>query len=163
MHALVIEGVMKIAEKFPIGFAPVERSVMLSGHKAHGLDLELTGDLPELRHPLSSNFRIVRGVSQVAGEDDEVGLFFEAIDRRDGLLQRAPSFRVDFRPVKAPVGIGKLDEIKFLRGRSIISDRLITPALSENARAQPRSEHYAAYACEPQKIAPIEIAHDYPS
>src|SRR5215475_3246604 len=124
---------------------------MLSCHKAHSLDLELTGDLPELGHPLSSHFRIVRGMSQVTGEDDEVGLFFEAIDRRDGLLQRALRVRVDFRPVKAPVGIGKLDEIKFLRACSLISDRMIAPALSEDARAQPRSEHYAAYAGELQK------------
>src|SRR5262245_62766220 len=163
MHALVIEGVMKIAEKFLIGFATVERSVMLSGHKAHGLDLELTGDLPELRHPLSSNFRIVRGVSQVAGEDDEVGLFFEDIDSNDGFLQCASRFRVDFRTVKAPVGIGKVDEIKFLSGCSINSDRLIAPAPSEDARAQPGSEYYAAYAGELQKIASIEFAHAYPS
>src|SRR6266545_424073 len=163
MHALVIEGVMKIAEKFLISFAPIERSVMLSGHKAHSLDLELTGDLPELSHPLSSRFRIVRGMSQVAGENDEVRLFLEAIDRRDGFLQRASRVWVDFRPVKAPVGIGELDEIKFIRACSIISDRLIMPALSEDARAQPRSEHYAAYAGELQKIASIEFAHDYPS
>src|SRR5215470_8923307 len=169
MHALVIEGVMKIAEKFLISFAPIERRVMLSGHKAQGLDLELTGDLPELSHPLSSRFRIVRGMSQVAGEHDAVGLFIEAIDRRDGFLQRAPRVWVDFRTVKAPVGIGELDEIKFIRACSIISDRLIMsdplimPALSEDARAQPRSEYYAAYAGELQKIASIEFAHDYPS
>src|SRR5215510_16183142 len=82
MNALVVEGVMKVAEEFLVGLAAIQRRVVLAGHKAHGLDPELTDNLLELGHPCAPHFGIVGGVGQVAGEDDEVRLLIEAVDRR---------------------------------------------------------------------------------
>src|SRR5262245_39902561 len=56
MHALVIEGIVGVAEMFLIHFATIERGVMLSRHELHGLDLELAHNLLELIHPLATRF-----------------------------------------------------------------------------------------------------------
>jgi hypothetical protein len=133
---------------------------MLSGHESHGLDLELAHNLPELGHPPATRFGVVRGVSQVAGEDYEIRLFVEAVDRGDGFLQHALRVRIDLRAVEAPVSVGKLDEVEIL---------VIRPAVSPDARgaigpgriqAQARSEDDSAQTREFHKIAPIDLAHN---
>ena len=118
MHALVIEGVIEFAEQLLIGFAPVEGGVVLPGHEANVLHLEAGGDLAELFHSLTPHTRVVRGVSQVAGEDDEIRRLFETVDGLDRLLQSPLRVRVDLGAVEAPVGVGELHEIEiFVTGQ----------------------------------------------
>src|SRR5262249_50230982 len=126
-----------------------------------GLDPELTDNLLELGHPCAPHFGVVGGVRQVACEDDEVGLLIEAVDRRDGFLQRALRVRVNFRPVKAPMGVRKLDEIKILPGRFWAPGFVQASISSEGVEAQSRSEHNTAQSRELHKIATINPAHVY--
>ena len=98
MHALVIEGVVKISKEFLVGFTTVKRSV--SRHKPHSLDPQLADNFAELSHPFAPLFGIIRGMRQVAGEDYEIRLFVEAVDRGDRLLQSTLRIRVDLGPSK---------------------------------------------------------------
>jgi hypothetical protein len=52
MHARVVEGVVGLTEELPVGLVPAERSVVLAGHEADVLDLELADDFLELRKTL---------------------------------------------------------------------------------------------------------------
>jgi hypothetical protein len=53
-----------------------------------------------LSHPFAPLFGIIRGMRQVAGEDYEIRLFVEAVDRGDRLLQSTLRIRVDLGPSK---------------------------------------------------------------
>src|SRR5215468_5660938 len=161
MNALVVEGVTRVAEELLISLAAIQRRVVLAGHKMHGLDSELTDDLLELGHPCSPQFRIISGVGQVSGEDYEVRLLIEAVDRCDGFPQRALRVRVDLRPIKAPMGIRNLDEIKILPGGFWADGVFPGILLPEGVEVQSRSEHDTAQSRELQKIPTINPAHRY--
>jgi hypothetical protein len=88
VHAFVIERVVRGAEEFFIGCALVERGIMLAGHQAQRLYLQLGDDRLELAHALLPHRYVVGGVGEIAGEDDEVRLHAHAVDGGDGLLQR---------------------------------------------------------------------------
>src|SRR4030095_7024164 len=114
MHALVIEGVVKISKEFLVGFTTVKRSVMLSRHKPHSPGPEIADYFAELSHPCAPLFGIIRGMRQVAGEDYEIRLFVEAVDRGDRLLQSTLLIRVDLGTVKAQMSVGQLDKVEIL-------------------------------------------------
>src|SRR5712691_11850936 len=102
MHALVVEAVVARAEELLPRLPVVERGVVLSRHEANVLVPEALDDVAELGQAPPSLLRIVGGVREVAGEDDEVRLESEAVYRGDRLRQRAGRIRIDDRPVEAP-------------------------------------------------------------
>ncbi len=134
MHALVVEAVVAGAEKLLPRLAVVERGVVFPRHEAHVLVLEPLDDVAELAEAPPSLFGIVRGVREVAGEDDEVRLELEAVHRSDRLRQRAARVGIHGRAVEAPVRVGKLDEVEVVFRR----------AGELGTAREARGEHYAA-------------------
>ena len=112
MNALVIEGIVELAEEFLERLALIEGGIVLSGQVVNRLHLEPAGDVLEASHTLAAHLVVVRGVRQVAGEDDEVRLLVEAVDRCHGLLERTLGVRIDGRPCESPVGVGELNEVE---------------------------------------------------
>ena len=51
VHALVIEGVVGLAEELLVRFALVESGIVLAGQEADGLDLQAGGDVAKLVEP----------------------------------------------------------------------------------------------------------------
>ncbi len=135
VHALVVEGVVRLAEELLVGLALVERGVMLAGDEAHGLDLELLDDVAELGEALAALLRVVGRVGQIAGEDDEVGLLRQRVDPGDRLLQRAAGVGVGLVALEPPMAVGQLDEMEIL---------LDPGGLGAFADPEARGEHHAA-------------------
>src|SRR5205085_12047506 len=89
MHAFMLEAVARATEEFLECFSIVERRVVLARHEIQRLHVEVADDLFELGEALSTLDGVIGGVRQIAGEDDEVGLLAEAVDRLNGLRQRS--------------------------------------------------------------------------
>ena len=87
--ALVVEGIVQLAEELLIGLAAIFLRVVIAGHEADVLDLERRDHVAHLRHAAAALGRIVGRVSHVAGEGDELRLPRQRIDRADDLLERA--------------------------------------------------------------------------
>ena len=146
MHALVIEGVVRLAEEFLEGLAMVERGVVLAWHELDVLDLEVLHDVAELGHPFAPLLTVLGGVGEVAGEDDEVGRVLQVVDRGDRLLQRAGVVGVLRRPFEAPVAVGELDEVE-----------LVVSCGRDRVRTTPaRDQDGAAEAGELEKLAAVD-------
>src|SRR5678815_5415823 len=103
---------MHIAEKFLVGVATIQCGIVFSWHEPHGLRFEMTDDVAELCHSRSSDGSIVGRLSEISSEHDEIRLLLEGIHGRDCLQQCSLGIGIDGRPVKSPVGIGNLNEIK---------------------------------------------------
>ena len=124
---------------------------MLTGHEADVLYLELADDLLELGKPLPAHFRVVGGMGQVAGEDDEVGLLGQAVDGSHGLFERPLGVGIGWA-LEAPMGVGQLDEVEV-----IVSSALGRGHGAGGARdAKAGGEHHAAQACQFQKLSSID-------
>jgi hypothetical protein len=145
VHAPVIEAVVAGAEKLLPRLPVVERGVVLSRHEAHVLVPEAFDDVVELGQAPPSLFRIVGGVREVAGEDDEVRLKREAVHRCDRFLQRAARVRIHGRAVEAPVRVRQLDEVEVAVRRV---GELGPPG-------ETRGEYHAAQARQLQKFPAI--------
>src|SRR5262249_55238984 len=65
------------------------------------------------------------------------------------------------RPIKAPMGVRKLDEIKILSGGFWAYGVFQRIVPTEGVEAQSRSEHDTAQSRELQKIPTINLAHRY--
>ena len=79
MHTLVIEGVIEFAECLLVGVATIKRSVVFARHKVNRWDFQCADNVFELRHAVFANLHVVGGVSEIAGKDYEVRLFFQAV------------------------------------------------------------------------------------
>src|SRR5262245_39907821 len=75
MNSIVIERVMEIAEEFLVGFAAVQRGIMLACHEAYSLHFELADDVTELRHAVPAYTPIVGGLGEMSRKADEIRLF----------------------------------------------------------------------------------------
>ncbi len=119
VHALVVECVCRVAERFAVGLPPVQSCVMLAGQEANVFDLQRRRDLAEPLHAFAPFRRIVGGVGEVAGEYDEIRHLVDGIDRRDRMLERDVGLRVG-RSLKAPVRVRQLkkEEVFVGGGRS---------------------------------------------
>src|SRR6266446_3174193 len=111
MHALVVERVMRLAEKLLIRFTAIEGSVVLARHEADVLYLELADDLLELGKALPAYFRVVGGMGQVAREYNKVGFLGQGVYGSNGLFQRSLGVGVG-RAFEAPVRVRQLNEIE---------------------------------------------------
>ncbi len=147
VHALVVEAVEAVAEDVLVHLAVVQAGVVLAGNEAHVLDLQLADDGLELLHAALAFLVVGRGVRQVAGEHDEVGLVIQAVDRGDGLAQRVVRFRIR-RPFETPVRIGHLHEGEVLAGRGH------RPA----PRTQAAGQHRAAQAGKFEEVTTFDLA-----
>ena len=112
---------------------------MLTGHEADVLYLELADDVLELGKALPAHLGIVGRMRQVAGEDNEVWLFRQAVYGGNGFFQR--SLRIGVRRTfEAPMRVRQLDEIEVIGCPSLGSGHCARGARS----AQTRGEHHAA-------------------
>ena len=109
VHALVIEGVVRGAEVLLEHAARVLRRVVLAGQEAQVLDLKAARQTLEFGHALAADGGVVGCVRQVAGEDDEVRLRADGVDRLDRARQGHVGFRVGDARI-APVRVGQLQE-----------------------------------------------------
>ena len=149
VHAFVGERISGIAEKFSIGRATVERSIVFAGDKAHGFDVEFGNNFLEFAQTLAPQCTVIRGVGQVAGEHDKVRRRRKCIDGGYRLLQRACRIRVGW-PAKAPVRVRQLHEIEIIL-RSTARHAGSTPC-------QTGGEHHtAADTCQTQELTPINL------
>ena len=153
VHALVFKGVVGGAEELLEGLAVVQRSVVLARNETHVLDLQFRNDGLDLRHALAALFGVIRGVGQVAREDDEIGGLRQRIDGSDGFGQRALGIRVGCA-LKAPMQIRQLDKIKVLIGDA--SHRVG----GKSRVAQARHVDGATDAREVHKLSAIKSAHN---
>ncbi len=160
VHALVVEGVVQLAEELLEGLAVVERGVVLAGQIPHGLHLEPAGDVLEALHALLPLFGVVGRVREVAGEDDEVRLLLEAVDGGDGFLERALGVGIHGRSLEPPMGVRELNEVEFLRllhrflpGGAELRDAVVVGGVRSHPKA--RNEHDAAEPCELHEVAPV--------
>src|SRR4051812_11678229 len=80
MNAFMIEGIIRLAEKFLEGSAIVQRSIMLAGNEPQVSYLQSANDVAELRQALAALLWVVRGMGQIAGKDDEIGLRLQRVD-----------------------------------------------------------------------------------
>src|SRR5919204_4948858 len=119
MHALVVEAVVRRPEELLERRASIERGVVFAGHEANLPGFEAADQLAELRETPAPLVRIVGGVREIAGEDDEVRLWLERVYRGDGLRQRAGGVGIR-RGHGTPKGIPTIYEKKNLppRGRT---------------------------------------------
>jgi hypothetical protein len=70
------------------------------------LDLQPLAQLAEPGQALAALLVVVGGVSQIAGEDDEIRLVGHGVHCRDGLGQCAGEVRVDGGIAESPVRVG---------------------------------------------------------
>jgi len=91
---LVVKRVMCRPEVLLERLALVERGVVLAWHVALHGRLQSRDDSLELAHALVALGLVVGGVGQVAGEDDEIGLLRERVDRIHRLPEGVGRFRV---------------------------------------------------------------------
>ena len=111
MHTLVVEDIVGGTEELLVRRAAVQRGIVLAGHEAHVLDLELADDGLELSQTPTPLDGVVGGVRQVAREDDEVGRFLQLVDRGDRLAQRDIGIGVG-RTLETPMRVRELNEIE---------------------------------------------------
>jgi hypothetical protein len=111
MHALVVEGVVRGAEELLVGLALVERRVVLARHEPHVLHGERRDDLLEALQAGAALLAVVRGVGEVAGEDDEIRFGGEPVHGRHRFLERVLGVGVCGALV-APMGVGELHEVE---------------------------------------------------
>src|SRR5215510_13339314 len=145
MNALVIEGVMKIAEELLVGVSTIQRRVMFPRHEPHCFCFQLTDDVTEFSHAVSADVPIVGGLSEIACEHDKIRLLLKTVHGSHGLFQGPLRIRIDIRSVKTPVGIGQLDKIEGL-ALHLWSDA--------GANRGTGSEHSGAEARKLQKVTP---------
>ena len=150
MHAFVIEGVVGGAKELLERLAVVERRVVLPGHEAHGLDLELAHDGLEFRHALPALHRVVGGVREIAGEHDEVRLVVEVVHRPHDLLQGALGVRIG-RPFEAPMRVRQLQEVELVL------------VCTQRHAGQGGGEHHAhaAEAGQLEKVPPVDFMRHF--
>ncbi len=156
MHALEIEGVVRLAEELLVGRAAVERGIVLAGHEVHILHPQILDDVLELGHALAPLRRIVGGMGQIAGEDDEVGLVGERIDLGHRLAQGALRIGIHRRPLEAPVRIGQLHEVEVLADAAGVS--ILVAGLGLGEPGQAGGEYHASHAGEAQELPAIDSA-----
>jgi hypothetical protein len=101
-------------------------------------------DLLELGHAPAPLLCVVGGVGEVAGEDDEVRLPLERVDRGDRAPQGRRRLRVHRGPAKAPMRVRQLDEEEIL-------------LLGEGRAAQAGSEDDPAESGEPEEIPAYQV------
>ena len=106
MNAIVIERVMKVAEKLLVRFAAIQGRIVFSGHESHGIHAELTHDVAEFRHAITAYLPIIGSLSKVACENDEIRLIVKRVDRSHSLLQRSLRIRIDVRAIETPMCVG---------------------------------------------------------
>ena len=123
MDALVIEGVLRLAEKRTPMLAHIEEPVMLADHHLHRR-LERLQDLCTL-----VELRRLAGLSEIAAEENEIRLRVEGVDIVDGLERRADETIIEALHIHVGIGdVGKgeplpaealgvrhVDELKALR------------------------------------------------
>ena len=117
---------MSRSEEFLKRLTVVERSIVLSGHEANILDLELARDFAELRKALPPLLRIVGRVRKIAGKYDEIGLIGEAVYGGDRFFQRPFGIGIG-RSLKSPVRIGELHKIEVIGCLSVFAGCLLLP------------------------------------
>ena len=118
---------------------------MLAGHEAHVLVVEPGDDVAEFGQAPAPFLRIVRGVGEVAREDDEIRLDRERVHRRHRLLQRAAGVRVEGIALEAPMRIRELHEIELVLLRA-----------HAGATGESGGEHGAADAGELEEVPAID-------
>jgi hypothetical protein len=155
----VVERVVRFAEQLAVRLAPVERRVVLAGHEAHILDVQLADDLLELGEAAAALLRVVGRVREIAGEHDEIGLLGKRVHRGHRLAQRPLRVRVR-RPLEAPVGVGHLHEVEVVhvvgpRGRHGPVRRIAECHAATSRGREPRREHHAAEARQFQEFPSI--------
>ena len=147
VHALVVEAVVARRRRTLVRLAVVEARIVLARNEADVLDLQLADDgLNSLHAALA--LRVVGGVREIAGEDDEVGLVGQAVDRDDRLFERMLGVGIG-RALVAPVGVRDLDEVE-VAGR--LGRRLV-------AREQACSECDPGHAGELEEVATVDRFH----
>ncbi len=152
VHALVVEGVVGWAEELLEGGAVVERRIVLAWHEMDVLYLQILDDVAKLAHALASLRRIVGGMGQVTGENDELRLIVKRVDLGHRLAQRALSIRIDGRPLKAPVRIRELDEIELVGIRIAI-------VLGSRESGQAGGKYHTAQTGQAHELPAIDIFH----
>src|SRR5438270_7853553 len=75
VHALMREAVVRRTEELAIRLAVIERGIVLAGHEADLFRAQAGDQLLELRAAPAPLGRIVGGAREIAGENDEVGLW----------------------------------------------------------------------------------------
>src|SRR5262249_22733901 len=114
VDAFMIEGVIEFAEMLLESFSFIKRSVMLSRHKMHRLHFQFADNILKTFHAVASNLRVFCSVGEVAGEDLNVRLLYQTVDRRHCFLQCSLRIRVDHCPIKSPMSVRKLHEIELI-------------------------------------------------
>ena len=154
--ALVVEGVVQLAEELLIRVAAVFLRVVIARHEADILDLERGDHVADLGHAAAALGGIVGRVRHVAGEGDEIRLSRQRVDRADDFLESPGGIRIDLVVLEAPMGVGQLDEEEVLGRRR----RSAAVALRGRRRRDGRAEDdaKAAKTCNRKKLSTIEIA-----
>src|SRR6266508_836576 len=105
MHTFVVESISGISETFLECLAVVQAGIMLSCQEFDILHLEPAYDVGRFSHAFSSFLGIVRGMSYISRENDEIWRCLHAVDRRDRFFQSSGRIRVYGRSAKPPVRV----------------------------------------------------------
>src|SRR6266446_2460228 len=100
---------MRLAEVLAEEDSAIERGVMLAWNVHPLLHPEAIGDRLERSETPGVLGRVVAVMSQIAGEEDELGLWIEGIDSVDGALESLRAEGIG-RPLKSNVRVAELHD-----------------------------------------------------